>query len=205
MLQSFPIDSILPQLLDSLRLKPLAVLTAEPGAGKTTGVLPTMARDALFGGKQIWVLEPRRLAAYVAAARVSDEDGSQLGHFAGYHFRFERAENADTRVLFLTEGMFLRRLQGNPSLDGVGAVVLDEFHERSLDADLSLAMVRRLRMTRPDLRLVIMSATLDAQGIADRLGDCPVFDCPGRTFPIEMRYLEKDRSDLNEPIEAKVR
>jgi ATP-dependent helicase HrpB len=205
MLQAFPIDPMLPPLLESLRQNPLAVLTAEPGAGKTTRVPPAMARDPLFAGQQIWVLEPRRLAAYVAAARVAEEDGSQLGHFAGYHFRFERSEGKDTQVLFLTEGMFLRRLQGNPGLEGVGAVVLDEFHERSLDADLSLALVRRLRLRRAELRLVLMSATLDAKGIAASLEGCPVFDCPGRTFPIDMRYLDKDRSDPQEPVEAKVR
>ena len=178
-MQPLPIDSQIPALLDSLAAYPCAVLTAEPGAGKTTRVPPALARDARMVGKQVWVLEPRRLAAYVAAARVAEEDGGQAGQFSGYHFRFERAENADTRVLFLTEGMFLRRLQGNSDLDGVGAVVLDEFHERSLDADLSLALVRRLRERRPDLRLLIMSATLDAAGIASKLGDCPVFNCRG--------------------------
>jgi ATP-dependent helicase HrpB len=204
-MQALPIDSQIPALLESLSKHPCAVLTAEPGAGKTTRVPAALARAEQFAGKQIWVLEPRRLAAYVAAARVAEEDGSKPGEFSGYHFRFERAEKDSTRVLFVTEGMFLRRLQGNPSLEGVGAVVLDEFHERSLDADLSLALVRRLRERRPDLALLIMSATLDAKGIAAQLGDCPVFDCPGRTFPIEMRYLEKDRSDLNEFVEAKVR
>jgi ATP-dependent helicase HrpB len=202
---SLPIDSQIPALLDSLAKHPCAVLTAEPGAGKTTRVPAALARSPQFGGKQVWVLEPRRLAAYVAAARVAEEDGSKAGDFSGYHFRFERAETAATRVLFVTEGMFLRRLQGNPSLEGVGALVLDEFHERSLDADLSLALLRRLRQTRPDLRLLLMSATLDARGIAAQLGDAPVFDCPGRTYPIEMRYLEKDRSDPNEFVEARVR
>src|SRR6185369_9746708 len=102
-MQPLPIDSQIPGLLDSLARNPCAVLTAEPGAGKTTRVPAALARDARLSGRQVWVLEPRRLAAYVAAARVAEEDGSRAGEFSGYHFRFERAENADTRVLFLTE------------------------------------------------------------------------------------------------------
>ncbi len=198
-----PIDAFIPGLLESLAANPVAILVAEPGAGKTTRVPPALTLAPWAAGQAIWVLQPRRLAAYVAAARVSEEAGSPVGAFAGYHFRFDRVEGKDTRVLFLTEGMFLRRLQGNPSLEGVAAVVVDEFHERSLDADLGLALLRRLRQTRPDLRVLVMSATLDSVALGAAL-DAPVLDCPGRTFPIQVQYQEKDRSDPTEPVERRV-
>lgn len=200
---TLPMDAFIPGLLQSLESKPVAILVAEPGAGKTTRVPPALAEAPWAAGKAIWVLQPRRLAAYVAAARVSEEAGSALGGFAGYHFRFDRTEGKDTRVLFLTEGMFLRRLQGNPTLDGVAAVVVDEFHERSLDADLGLALLRRLRQTRPELRLLVMSATLDSAALGAAL-EAPVLDCPGRAYPVEVHYSEKDRSDPNEPVEKRV-
>ncbi|MES2202647.1 MAG: ATP-dependent helicase HrpB [candidate division FCPU426 bacterium] len=200
-----PVDSILAPLLESLRSHPSAVLTAEPGAGKTTRVPPALADSDLCAGKQVWVLEPRRVAAMMAATRVAEEKGEQPGESVGYHFRFERAESDRTTVLFLTEGMFLRRLQGNPNLNGVAAVILDEFHERSLDADLALAMLSRLRERgRPDLRLLVMSATLDSDAVSEFLGHAPVIHCPGRIFPVEMAYSERDRSDDKEFLERKV-
>lgn len=199
-----PVDRILPELLQKLQGYPAAVLTAEPGAGKTTRVPPFLAQELAQAGEQIWVLEPRRLAAYVSANRVAEEHGSPIGAFAGYHFRFEHQEGPDCRVLFLTEGMFLRRLQSNAALEGVAAVLLDEFHERSLDSDLSLALLQRLRRRRPELRLLVMSATLDSQALSQFLGAAPVVNCPGRNFPIEQRYLEKDRSDPTEPLERRL-
>src|SRR5258705_4264042 len=166
-MQELPVDSIIPSVLASLKSGASAVLTAEPGAGKTTRVPPALAGADFVAGQQVWVLEPRRVAAMMAAYRVAEERGEQPGQSVGYHFRFERAETDATRVLFLTEGMFLRRLQANPQLKGVAAVILDEFHERSLDADLALAMLKRLRgRGRQDLKLLVMSATLDAQAVA---------------------------------------
>jgi ATP-dependent helicase HrpB len=200
-----PIDEHLPTLLGLLEKQPVALLVAEPGAGKTTRVPPALLNAPWCQGKQVWVLQPRRLAALVAASRVSEEqEAGQPGGLVGYHFRFERAEGKQTRVLFLTEGMFLRRLQGNPRLDGVACVILDEFHERSLDADLGLALLRLLRESRPELKLLLMSATLDAASVSAALGDCPVLNCPGRTYPIEQKYLERDRSDPKEYVERKV-
>ena len=200
-----PIDEHLPKLLELMAANPVALLTAEPGAGKTTRVPPALAAAAWADKRSIWVLQPRRLAALVAAWRVSEEQGyGEPGGPVGYHFRFDRKESRQTRVLFLTEGMFLRRLQADPDLAEVACVVLDEFHERSLDVDVALALLRRLRERRPDLKLLIMSATLDAAQVSSQLGDCPVLSCPGRTYPIEVSYLEKDRSDPAEPVERRV-
>ena len=202
---SLPIDEHLPRLLELMAAHPVALLTAEPGAGKTTRVPPALAAAPWADKRSVWVLQPRRLAALVAAWRVSEEQGyGEPGGPVGYHFRFDRKESRQTRVLFLTEGMFLRRLQADPDLTEVACVVLDEFHERSLDVDLALALLRRLRERRPDLKLLIMSATLDAAQVSSQLGDCPVLSCPGRTYPIEVSYLEKDRSDPAEPVERRV-
>ncbi|MGH7443089.1 MAG: DEAD/DEAH box helicase, partial [bacterium] len=193
-MQALPVDEYLPHLLERMEASSLCLLSAEPGAGKTTRVPPALAAAPWAQGRAIWVLQPRRLAALVAAWRVADEGGyGEPGGFVGYHFRFERRESTQTRILFLTEGMFLRRLQADPDLAPVACVVLDEFHERSLDVDLSLALLRRLRERRPDLKLLLMSATLDAQGIAESLGKCPVLDCPGRAHPVQVSYLEQDR------------
>ena len=200
-----PIDEHLPKLLELLQANDVALLTAEPGAGKTTRVPPALLKADWCAGKSVWVLQPRRLAALVAAWRVSEEQGyGEPGGVVGYHFRFDRKEGKSTRVLFLTEGMFLRRLQADPQLDDVACVVLDEFHERSLDVDLALALLRRLKERRPDLKLLIMSATLDAAAVSAALGGCPVLACPGRAYPVTMAYAEKDRSDPTEPIERRV-
>ena len=200
-----PIDEHLPKLLELLSSHDVVLLTAEPGAGKTTRVPPALLKADWCGGKSVWVLQPRRLAALVAAYRVSEEQGlGEPGGVIGYHFRFDRKEGKQTRVLFLTEGMFLRRLQADPQLSDVACVVLDEFHERSLDVDVALALLRRLRERRRDLKLLIMSATLDAASVSAALGACPVLACPGRTYPIDYAYLEKDRSDPQEPVERKV-
>lgn len=200
-----PIDEQLPRLHALLAEHDVALLTAEPGAGKTTRVPPSLLNAPWCAGRSVWVLQPRRLAALVAAWRVAEEQGlGEPGGVIGYHFRFDRKEGKQTRVLFLTEGMFLRRLQADPRLDEVACVILDEFHERSLDVDVALALLRRLRQRRPDLKLLLMSATLDAPAVSAALGGCPVLDCPGRTYPIEMAYLEKDRSDPAEPVERRV-
>jgi len=199
-----PIDAHIPRLLELLASTDVALLTAEPGAGKTTRVPPALAREPWAQGRAIWVLQPRRLAALVAAWRVSEEQGEgEPGGWVGYHFRFDRKESRSTRVLFLTEGMFLRRLQADPGLQDVAAVVLDEFHERSLDVDLGLALLRRLRERRPDLKLLLMSATLDAPTVSAQLGGCPVLECPGRAYPVTVSYLEKDRSDPQEHLERR--
>jgi ATP-dependent helicase HrpB len=189
-LPALPIDPRLPELLARLAESPGLVLTAEPGAGKTTRVPRALLDDPRISG-EILVLEPRRLAARLAAERVAFELGERVGQRVGFQTRFERALSRDTRVRFLTEGILTRRLLSDPTLDGVGVVVLDELHERHLATDVALALLRRLQRTRrPDLKLVAMSATLDAEAVAAFLG-AEAVHAEGRTFPVEVEHAER--------------
>ncbi|MFN8547678.1 MAG: ATP-dependent helicase HrpB [Candidatus Eisenbacteria bacterium] len=186
---SLPIDAVLPRIVESLRTTPRLVLKAPPGAGKTTRV-PAALLDAglVGGGEEIWVLEPRRVAARRAAERVAHERGGTLGQEIGYQVRFEERASKETRLRFVTEGILTRRLLRDGELRGIGAVLLDEFHERSLEADLALALLREAQEAlRPELRLVAMSATLDAGEVARYL-DAPVIESEGRAHPVELRY-----------------
>lgn len=188
---ALPIDPLLPALAASLRVTPNLVLTAEPGAGKTTRVPRALLDAGLLEAGECWVLEPRRLAARLAAARVAQELGEDLGQRAGYAVRFEQKVSRATRIRFVTEGLLLRRLQGDPRLRGIAAVILDEFHERHLQTDLGLALLRRLQRTaRPDLRLLVMSATLDPGPVAAFL-EAPTFKGEGRPFPVEVRHAPR--------------
>ena len=199
---SLPIDDCLPELIDRLRAANSLVLRAPTGAGKTTRV-PTAVVDAgLCGNRQVILLQPRRIAARAAAVRMSQERGTSLGGEIGYQVRFERRASADTRILVATEGVFLRQLQDDPFLDHVGVVIFDEFHERNLNTDLALAMVRRVQSTvRADLRVVVMSATLDPGPIATYLGNCPVVESLGRLHPVDVRYA---RSESRDPTHVQV-
>lgn len=198
---SLPIDPLLPELIESLRGNPNLVLQADPGAGKTTRVPPAMLESGLLGEDECWILEPRRLAARLAATRVAEELGEALGQRAGYAVRFEQKVSKSTRLRFVTEGLLLRRLQGDPRLRGISAVVLDEFHERHLHTDLAISLLRRLqRMERPDLKLLIMSATLDPGPVAAYL-DAPVMKSEGRAYPVDTAFLP--RPD-DRPIEQQV-
>src|SRR5579871_2034623 len=159
-----PIDELLPRILETLANQNSLVIEAPPGAGKTTRVPPALL-SRIQG--EILVLEPRRLAARLAARRVSSELGETLGQTVGYQVRFEDVGGPRTRLRFVTEGVLTRRLLDDPQLAGVGAVILDEFHERHLDGDLALALLRRLQTTsRPELLLAVMSATLNAAPIS---------------------------------------
>lgn len=201
MTASLPIDPLLPQIVDSLRRHPNLVLQADPGAGKTTRVPPALLASGLLGEGECWILEPRRLAARLAAARVAEELGEALGQRAGYAVRFEQKVSRATRLRFVTEGLLLRRLHGDPRLRGIAAVVLDEFHERHLHTDLALTLLRRLqRESRPDLRLLVMSATLDPGPVAAYL-DAPVMRSEGRAFPVDTAFLP--RPD-DRPVELQV-
>jgi ATP-dependent helicase HrpB len=188
-MQALPIDSLLPEIVGSLQAHPTLVLEAPPGAGKTTRV-PRALLDAGFAERgEIVVLEPRRLATRMAARRVADELGETPGGTVGYQVRFEDVSGPRTRVRFVTEGILGRRLLASPSLDGVAVVVLDEFHERHLQGDLALALVERLRRTsRPDLRVVAMSATLATGPLAAYLG-APVLRAEGRRFEVAIEHL----------------
>lgn len=202
-----PVDEVLPQIIAALASHGAVVLKAPPGAGKTTRVPPAIldAPDlpGQGGAREIIVLQPRRVAARAAAARIADERGGRVGDEIGYQVRFERQASRDTRLLVCTEGVFLRRLQDDPFLERVACVVFDEFHERSLDADLALAMTRRVRNeVRADLKIVVMSATLDPAPIARYLGDCPTVESLGRTFPVAVEYAKFSSNEFVDRLAA---
>ncbi|CAN5922877.1 ATP-dependent helicase HrpB [soil metagenome] len=181
------------------------MLVAPPGAGKTTRV-PGALLDAGLVTGEIVVLQPRRLAARMAAARVASERGGELGAAVGYEVRFDRRVSATTRIRFVTEGLLTRRLLADPELRGVVCVVIDEFHERHLDGDLALALVERLRAKRPELHLIVMSATLDAEPVAAFLRDAPVVHSEGRAFPVTIEHQDQpDDRQLGEQVSAAVR
>ncbi|MBK7539546.1 MAG: ATP-dependent helicase HrpB [Myxococcales bacterium] len=203
-MQALPIDAVLPELTAALAQHRVAVLVAPPGAGKTTRV-PGALRDARLTEGEIVVLQPRRLAARMAAARVAHERGGALGGEVGYEVRFDRKVSAATRLRFVTEGVLVRQLLADPKLSGVGAVLIDEFHERHLEGDLALALVARLRAERPELALLVMSATLDAEPVA-RFLEAPVVHSQGRMFPLTIEYLEApDDRPLPRQVAAAVR
>jgi ATP-dependent helicase HrpB len=194
-LKPLPIDAVIPDALQRLQDHGALVLIAAPGAGKTTRIPPAVL-DAnlanLASGQpgQIVVLQPRRVAARSAAARISDERGTKLGQEIGYMVRHERLCSRDTRILVCTQGVFLRRLQDDPMLEQVSCVVFDEFHERTLDSDLALALVRQVRSAlRPDLKIIVMSATLDATPVSKYLGDCPIIESAGRSYPVAIEHI----------------
>jgi ATP-dependent helicase HrpB len=194
---SLPVDALLPSILSSLAERPNLVLEAAPGAGKTTRVPPALLE--LVRG-EIIVLEPRRIAARLAARRVAWELNEQVGETIGYQVRFEEAIGPRTRLRFVTDGVFTRRLLSEPTLKGVDAIVLDEFHERHLESDFALALLKRLQQTRPDLRLIVMSATLDAAPIARYLGDCPILRSEGRVFPLTVKHLPYSPDPLHTQV-----
>ena len=187
-----PIHEALPALKAALAEHASVVLIAPPGAGKTTVAPLALLDEAWLAGRRMIVLEPRRLAARAAARRMADTLGERPGETVGYRVRMESRVGPKTRIEIVTEGVFSRMILDDPGLDGVGAVLFDEFHERSLDADLGLALARDSQgVLRPDLRLLVMSATLDGGAIAGRL-DAPVIESHGRAFPVETRYLGRD-------------
>lgn len=192
-----PIDFVIPEILASLQRNPNLVVEAEPGAGKTTRVPAALLR--IVSG-DVLVLEPRRIAARLAAKRVAWEMEEEVGATVGYQVRFERVAGAATRLHFQTEGVFTRRLASDPGLSGVGAVVLDEFHERHLETDLALALLKRLQQRRPELRIVVMSATLDAAPVAHFLRDCPVVRSAGKLHKLSMDYMPYSRAPLHEQV-----
>ncbi|MGA2328137.1 MAG: DEAD/DEAH box helicase, partial [Bryobacteraceae bacterium] len=177
-----PIDALIPEVSEQLQHGRAVVVEAPPGAGKTTRVPPALLGDVRG---EVLVLEPRRLAARLAARRVAAELGERVGETAGYQVRFEEVAGPRTRLKFMTEGVLTRRLLSDRELRGVAVVVLDEFHERHLEGDLALALLRRLQETaRPDLRLAVMSATIETAPVAAFLGGCPVLRSEGRRFEV---------------------
>ena len=200
--EPLPIDPALPELTSALRAANAAVLVAPPGAGKTTRVPLALAAEPWARGKKLLVLEPRRLAARAAAARMAATLREAVGASVGYRVRFGSKISAATRIEVVTEGVFTRLVLDDPSLAGVAAVLFDEFHERSLDGDLGLALAHDVQQgLRADLKLLVMSATLDGARVGKLLGEAPLIESAGRAFPVETRYLGRD---ARAPIEPQV-
>jgi len=205
-LEELPIDAKLPDLLAALRSSSGAVVCAPPGAGKTTRVPRALLHGGFARSGEILVLEPRRIAVRLAAARVAAELGEGLGKTVGFSIRFETLAGPETRIRFITEGILSRRIAQDPRLENVSVVVLDEFHERHIASDLALAFLRRLqRESRPDLRLIVMSATLDEAPVRDFLGGAPVFAAEGARFDVALEYEDRPRDrPLHESVAAAI-
>jgi ATP-dependent helicase HrpB len=203
-----PVDAVLPELVAALERNHAAVLVAPPGTGKTTRAPPALLRSASWArAGKIILLSPRRIAARAAAARMAQEMGERVGETVGYRVRLDSKVGPRTKIEVVTEGVFTRIVLDDPELRGVACVIFDEFHERSLEGDLGLALARDAQTgLRPDLRLLVMSATLDAARIAVLLGDCPTVKSEGRMFPVDLRYRPRDpRAPLEQDVASAVR
>ena len=206
-MSNLPIHAVLPELLRSLSERASAVLVAPPGAGKTTGVPPALLDAPWLEGRKIILLSPRRLAARAAAHRIAALLGEKVGETCGYRVRLETRVSARTRIEVVTEGVLARLLLDAPDLPDIGAILFDEIHERSLDADLALAMALDVQgALRPDLRLLAMSATLDGARVSALLDDAPVIESQGRMYPVETRYLGRTTGGrIEDDVAAAVR
>jgi ATP-dependent helicase HrpB len=199
-----PIDDVLPQLRAALRAHPSVVLQAPPGAGKSTVVPLALLEESWVVGKRLIMLEPRRLAARAVAQRMASTLRESVGQTVGYRMRLDTQVSKATRIEVVTEGVLTRMLHSDPSLEGVAALIFDEFHERSLQADLGLALSLDARDNlSPDLKLVMMSATLDGERVAALLGDAPIVSAQGRMFPVETRFAGKSAPLLPDPTAAR--
>jgi ATP-dependent helicase HrpB len=200
-LSTLPIYDIASDLVDTLARESRLVLTAPTGSGKSTQVPQILLDHGLLGAGEVVVLQPRRLAARLLAVRAAEERGVPLGTEVGYQVRFDRKATEATRILYVTEGILLRRLLTSPNLDQVSVILFDEFHERHVYGDITLARVRMLQeTTRPDLKLVVMSATLDTDLVRNYLGGCPVIAAEGRVYPVEIAYLSRAVDPRRQPI-----
>ncbi|MEJ8547540.1 ATP-dependent helicase HrpB [Brevibacillus borstelensis] len=201
-MKTLPIDSIMPNLLETYRSHTSAVLIASPGAGKTTRVPVAFLDEPWLAGRRILMLEPRRLAARMAARYMAASRGERVGETVGYRVRLDSRVGPKTRIEVITEGILTRMLQADPALEDVGMVIFDEYHERSLQADLGLALcIQSRELLREDLRILVMSATLEAEPVSALLGGAPILKSEGRSFPVETHYLD---ARWEGPIEQKV-
>src|ERR1700722_11363998 len=189
---SLPITSLRGDLARVLRGQNCVVLQAPTGSGKSTQIPQYLLDDGLAGTGRIVVLQPRRLAARLLARRVAEERGAKLGGEVGFQYRLENVSSKETRIIYVTEGILLRQMQENPTLPGVSALVFDEFHERHLEGDVALARARQIQQSaRPDLKIVVMSATLETALLTDYLKPVEVLESPGKMFPVTLEYLPK--------------
>jgi ATP-dependent helicase HrpB len=203
---SLPVLEIMPQVRAALEAHDRGILIAPPGAGKSTGVPLALLNEAWLAGQKIVMLQPRRLAARAVASRMAGLLNETVGRTVGYAVRLERRVSEHTRIEVVTEGILTRRLQSDPGLDGVGLVIFDEFHERSLHADTALALTLEVQgALRDDLRVLVMSATLDAAALSRTLGDAPVVSSSGRSYPVEVRYAPRDADDVLRAVANTVR
>lgn len=199
--RELPIYELADEIVRSLRASPRLILEAPTGSGKSTQVPQILLDQNLLGDKEIVILQPRRLATRMLARRVAFERGARLGDEVGYQIRFEKVTSGKTRIRFVTEGVLLRQLLQDPELFGVGAILFDEFHERHLYGDITLARVRQLQeTTRPDLLLVVMSATLESDKLQKYLAPCPVLTSGGRMHPVSIEYLRRPVRSESYPI-----
>lgn len=199
-MSTFPVDSIIPRLIQSLHERSAAIVHAPPGSGKTTRIPVSLLSAPWLQNNRIVMLEPRRLAAVNSARWISSTIGEEVGGTVGYAIRFDRQVSSRTRLEIVTEGLLTRRLQTDPLLEGVGLVIFDEFHERSLHADTALALCLDIqRSLRPELRILVMSATLDLAAMRNLLPEAEVVACQGRMYPVEIRYLGSPERD---PVSA---
>ncbi|MES2855448.1 MAG: ATP-dependent helicase HrpB [Bdellovibrionota bacterium] len=207
-----PLNDAWPALQEALAKHKNLVLVAEPGAGKTTRFPPLLLKSGLIdSNRSIIMLEPRRLAARAAASRIASEEGWSVGEEIGYQVRFENRIGPRSRIQVLTEGLLMRKFQKDPELSNVGAVILDEFHERSIHTDVAIGLLLEMQeLSRPDLRIIVMSATLDAEKVSRYLGDCPIVRVPGRHFDVKIQNhskplnLKTDRQFVSEMADAVV-
>ncbi len=195
-----PIHAVESDLLAGLQSTGAVALAAPTGSGKSTQVPQILLRAGLLDHGDVIILQPRRLAARLLARRVAEELNVRLGDEVGYQVRFENRTSSKTRIRFLTEGILTRRLLEDPDLSGVAALIFDEFHERHLASDLALALAKPLRLRRPDLKLIVMSATLDIRTVADFLNPCTQVTAEGRTFPVEVIYLPRKLDPDRDPV-----
>ena len=200
-----PIEEVLPILQQALAESPAALLTAQPGAGKTTRVPLALLDQPWLTGKKVVMLEPRRVAARAAASYMAATLQEAVGQTVGYRLRHYTKVGPSTRIEVVTEGILTRLLQEDPSLPGYGLIIFDEFHERSLYADVGLAFaLETQRLFRPDLRLLVMSATLDCAAVARLLQNAPTICCEGRLFPVTTHYLDQPVQGPLEPATAAI-
>ena len=186
---TLPIQTVLPQLHNQLENHSSVILAAEPGSGKTTIVPLTLLDKSWLKDQKIILLEPRRLATRMAARRMSELAGDTLGGLIGYRIRFDTQISTRTRIEVVTEGVFIRMIQRDPELKGIGLVIFDEFHVRSINSDLALALCLDIQELRDDLKILIMSATMDSIRVSELMNKAPVITGKGRCFPVETIYL----------------